>query len=54
MAILGGILTLDAIPLYLAIPIRWSALLLFGGSILQALAQLQLVLGIYAFKEHHS
>ncbi|KAL3443888.1 hypothetical protein BJX65DRAFT_284333 [Aspergillus insuetus] len=54
MAISGGVLALAAIPLYLVIPIRWSALLLFGGSILQALLQLQVVLGIYDFKEHQS
>ncbi|KAL3456790.1 hypothetical protein BJX64DRAFT_270133 [Aspergillus heterothallicus] len=47
MALVSVGLTFTALPMYIFSSVRWSNLLMLGGAVLQALLQLQLVLGIY-------
>lgn len=52
LAVISACLTIAAIPLYILVPTSWSAMSLFGGSFIQALLQLQLLLGIANQKSH--
>lgn len=52
LALMGACFTIAAIPLYALVPTYWSAMLLFIGSFVQSLLQLQLVYRIPGPKSH--